>query len=441
MFPFTAKQREEVMTFVLGLVAEPPAEKFVYRPTEYQQAIIEGQKVLDKYNCAACHVLETEKWEIEYRPGELAVSSVADGFPFTNAVIPPDQIVASSSPDKQTGSLSAVLEGMPALAESGHPAVYEYDPTDIDESYAFEIDGTHDYDNTELMRSLTLWRPTVLDGEIADVGVEVRAFPTAVKQRHRPRGGDLALRLLPRILEIERGIGTAVPNSATAWGWLPPPLHVEGTKVQADWLHSFLLEPGMIRPGAIMRMPKFNMSSAEATALVNYFAARDGATYPYEYVEQTTPAELQQREEEYAEKANVTADPNSHHRLDAAMSIIVSGANGCVKCHIFGDYQPPGLARAGNTAPNLENVYKRLRRDYIRPWIANPAKILPYTPMNVVIAHDKPEMWQSSFAGTAEEQLDGVVDLLMNYDEYVTQQSSIKGMVKTQPPAEAAAAN
>ena len=38
-----------------------------------------------------------------------------------------------------------------------------------------------------------------------------------------------------------------------------------------------------------MRMPKFNMSSAEATALVNYFGARDGASYPYEYVEETDP--------------------------------------------------------------------------------------------------------------------------------------------------------
>src|SRR5690606_15044793 len=31
-FPFTDAEREAVITFVLGLVSEPPAEKFLYQP-------------------------------------------------------------------------------------------------------------------------------------------------------------------------------------------------------------------------------------------------------------------------------------------------------------------------------------------------------------------------------------------------------------------------
>ena len=66
-----------------------------------------------------------------------------------------------------------------------------------------------------------------------------------------------------------------------AYGWLPPPLIGEGNKVQTAWLHDFLLDPYPIRPAVFLRMPKFNMSSAEATALANYFAAVDNADFPY----------------------------------------------------------------------------------------------------------------------------------------------------------------
>ena len=47
-----------------------------------------------------------------------------------------------------------------------------------------------------------------------------------------------------------------------------------------------------------MRMPRFNMSPDEATALVNYFAARDNATYPYEYLERKSPERIEQLETE-----------------------------------------------------------------------------------------------------------------------------------------------
>ena len=128
----------------------------------------------------------------------------------------------------------------------------------------------------------------------------------------------------------------------------------------------------MIRPGAVMRMPKFNMSSAEATALVNYFGARDGASYPYEYVEETDPSMIEKLDEQYADNGG------DGTRFDSAMGIVTAQA-GCVKCHVYGDYVPGGslsgtASRAGNTAPNLANVGNRLRRDYIRPWVANPAQ-------------------------------------------------------------------
>ena len=46
-FPFNEEQREQVITFVLGLVSEPPAEKFVFKPDPRRAAEIAGRQVLN----------------------------------------------------------------------------------------------------------------------------------------------------------------------------------------------------------------------------------------------------------------------------------------------------------------------------------------------------------------------------------------------------------
>jgi hypothetical protein len=96
--------------------------------------------------------------------------------------------------------------------------------------------------------------------------------------------------------------------------------------------------------------------------------------------------------------------------------------------------------------PNLAQVYKRLRPDYVRRWIAYPTLILPYTAMPENIKYN-PEQEQVSdqwFHGTRTEQVDGLVDLLMNFDEYAKRQTRIADLVpppvKTEEGAEAPAA-
>src|SRR5207244_7955128 len=87
-----------------------------------------------------------------------------------------------------------------------------------------------------------------------------------------------------------------------AYGWLPPPLINEGKKVQTAWLHDFLLDPYPIRPAVFLRMPRFNMSSSEATALANYFAAVDNADFPYAYSSGRDRSRLAAMEAEYAQR-------------------------------------------------------------------------------------------------------------------------------------------
>lgn len=52
----------------------------------------------------------------------------------------------------------------------------------------------------------------------------------------------------------------------------------------------------------------------------------------------------------------------------------------CLACHVFGDPNVPG-ANSNPTAPNLLLTYERLRRDWVKAWLASPARIQPGTKM------------------------------------------------------------
>ena len=85
-------------------------------------------------------------------------------------------------------------------------------------------------------------------------------------------------------------------------------------------------------------------------------------------------------------------------------------------------------------APRLDRVHARLRPEYIHRWLANPVRTLPYTGMPMNIPPDKP-LDQKLFAGTSEQQLNGLVDLLMNFDRLAQSQMSIKSRIKPVAPA------
>ena len=123
--------------------------------------------------------------------------------------------------------------------------------------------------------------------------------------------------------------------------------------------------------------------------------------------------------------------PEGMQRLDDAMKIVVNG-NFCVKCHLVADYSPAGGNRA--KAPQLADVYRRLRPEYVRNWIANPKMILPYTSMPVNIPYqDPPAVLSQLYHGTNVEQVQALTDLLMNYDQYTGQSTKIADRVQPAP--------
>lgn len=442
-FPLNDPDREAIVTFVLGLVADPPADEFLYHPDPRTKAIVEGQHVLDKFNCGGCHVLRPERWDLVFRPGEIRTQPSVEDYPFVAPHYAPEQIEASLQPDPLRGTLHATVEGMPSINnDDGSPIVLdeEGDP----------IEDVGDYDPELLQYRFDLWSPTVIEGNVYQPGVVPLTVPTRlIKQRRPTLGGDLAKALVPRVIELERQVNPAAKGTE-AWGWLPPPLHDLGRKVRSDWLHSFLLDPHMIRPAVVMRMPRFNMSSDEATKLVNYFAAKDNMEFPFEFDERARDAHLAVAEQAYRERRGNGGDgsssptsPTDQLRFDDAMKIVTDG-NYCVKCHLVGDFEPEGSDRA--KAPDLSRVYHRLRPEIVRKWIANPTRILPYTsmPVNVQYDPDAPNLGgvsQDLYHGTSVEQLDALVDLLMNYDRYTSGRSLISPLVKqASPPTDTDAA-
>ena len=422
LFPLTPQQREAVVTFVLGLVAEPPAEKFLYHPTPRREALVQGKAVIEKYNCAGCHILELDKWELEFQPGDFDPPPAVTDYAFLAAHLPDTELAKSATPDPYRGVLRTTVVGTQAVDDdTAQPIIWDEEGDPIEEG--------EQYDPSTFIFPFELWEPAALEGTTHPVGVRQMAIPaTSIRNRTPGWGGDLTRMLMPTVTALEKQVNPAAKGTESM-SWLPPPLIGQGTKVQPDWMHDFLLEPYPIRPAVFLRMPRFNMSSEEATKIVNYFAARDDMSYPFDYDPRTSAGHLTTAESQFRE--TVGSDKT---RLEHAMQIVTNG-NYCVKCHLIGEYTPSGSTRA--LAPNLAEVHNRLRPDFVRRWIANPKKILPYTamPVNIPFNPNAPHLGgvdQAIYPGTSIQQLDALVDLLMNFPTYSSSQNDIGRLVSQQ---------
>jgi cytochrome c551/c552 len=343
-FELSESQREAIITFILGLTDEAPPAKYVYRPSPTRKTILEGRKVLDKYACAACHTLTLEQWTLDD---------------------------------------SRKLLGMPRLSAAG--AVLEEEDDDGNPVCFF-----------------TLWEPAGQGGREKVGGPDVVVPKNHLAAVQPPWGGTLARLLYPLVLAEARQSGSSAAE-VEAWGWLPPALVHEGAIVQPDWLFRYLLEPTVIRPAAVLRMPRFNLSSAEAAKLTDYFAATAGVEFPY------------------TAKPIAASAPLDPERLDNAQKLLVDRTTFCGKCHATGDDAPAERNRT-LLAPRLDEVGRRMRPEYIRRWLADPKSVLPYTAMPSHFPTTGEPLGQDIFSGSSREQLDAVTELLIRYDEYMKRQ-------------------
>ncbi len=132
----------------------------------------------------------------------------------------------------------------------------------------------------------------------------------------------------------------------------PPYLGPEGSRVQEQWLHQFLQGPFKIRPLVKMRMPSYGFSDVDISTATNYFLSmhkRPLVMTNYEY------------------PVNNALVPYGKALVDKLK---------CVSCHSIGTQGADGAK-----SPNLLNVKKRMRPDWVGHWLARPDSIMPGTPM------------------------------------------------------------
>ncbi len=138
----------------------------------------------------------------------------------------------------------------------------------------------------------------------------------------------------------------------------PPVLNVEGEKVQANWLFSFLKAPVPIRPWLQLRMPTFGFTDPEVNTLVRYFNGLSKVEIPYAYFDDgKVPPEY----------------------LDAGRVLVSKDYFNCFSCHQQGDKKPEGTPEGW--APDLTLARSRLNPNWILKWLQDPQKVQPGTKM------------------------------------------------------------
>ncbi|MDB6121136.1 MAG: Cytochrome c [Pedosphaera sp.] len=135
----------------------------------------------------------------------------------------------------------------------------------------------------------------------------------------------------------------------------PPALTDAGNKLRASWLDEVLNKQKRIRPWMKLRMPHFGQHNT--ASLVNHFAAQAGA--------------------EFGEGESIPQP--ILEQIQNGSKLIGKGQGGlsCIMCHDFRGEKSGGELRG----PDMTEMYARIRTDWLRRWLRDPARIQPGTAM------------------------------------------------------------
>ena len=411
---------EAIATFILGLVAEPPPVKYVYTPDTQVADRIEGERLLQKFNCIGCHMVDAP---------EIRVTTTLDN-------LPDGSLAAAEYPEAR----ELLLKIRPARTIPLNP--------DANGNVSYSFHGLSvarpgpdddDLDPEEREYAYNLWEPLTFNwmgkDEKGQPAPQTRTvLPSARMLVPEPnlvsetpaRGGRFAEWLVTDILSR-----ATEPNRDLAWQQSPPPLIAEGIKVQTPWLYRFLKNPNRLRHTTVLRMPRFNLDDDEARALANYFAAADKAEYPYQPVPQRQPDYLGDRNAEF--------NGADHDYLTESWRLF--NAPLCIKCHSLGGRPFKAVdPKKDIRGPNLDMVRDRLQADWVQVWLSNPKWFTPYTSMPQPFAKNQ-KLFPQHFGGNGLKQTTAVRDALMNYNRLMERDGTYVPPVAAKPAAGAPAAN
>lgn len=303
-----AEAREAVMTFVLGLVAEQIPMQHVHQPKNHRLAEVKGRQVLERFNCAGCHILRPGIFQFKSTPEtRLSLTTRYNALQRSDAW---KGDYPEFAPDfRWQGDPSAA--GKDVLTAYGIPSLEETDDEKnpyrirlrLAQSLQFPVVRKQG-DGKEVIA--TGEQGTIRAGDIFYPPMKDMVYPPAeyinngehlvnLPRNYGPWGGAFSDLLVKHLTAIDTVIYAKdqFGDSKNARAAGPPPLIGQGRRTQPEWLYQFLLDPHPVRKMAVLQMPKFNMSEEEARALVDYFAAVEAQVnervhleYPYPTIEQ-----------------------------------------------------------------------------------------------------------------------------------------------------------
>ncbi|MCA9073314.1 MAG: hypothetical protein KDA84_30530, partial [Planctomycetaceae bacterium] len=271
--------------------------------------------------------------------------------------------------------------------------------------------------------SYTLWDTLDVGGRILMPKNRILFQPDQVIQVGSGRGGHFTEWLVNRLSDGDLSKISKSRQSS------PPPLVLEGQKVQTPWLFKFLKNPDRIRNETVLRMPRFNMSDAEARAFANYFAAVDGAEYPYQEIRETQESYAAKMNREYHDRFPKESEEGGDY-LSQSWKLF-GKFKACRQCHsIAGDELKVTDPTQLTHGPNLDNrVAARFRPGYLEAWLHSPDWVLPYTAMVGPTAAAEP----AYFNGNPTMQVQALRDAMLNYNLLLQE----NGKIEPPPPAKA----
>jgi cytochrome c2 len=436
-FNFTDKQIESLTCFVVGLV-EDEVQRAKMVPSPEKLAMDTGLRVIRQKNCAACHVLEPGR--VDFVDDDDTHHSVRGQIVvFDEDKLPPPMVqerferhVANYSEEVEEVEeiIVRLLEPVPGLGQVGETAFTE----EVD---AVRVQPAWGGDFVELVAEYYLWGDDDHE-DVEDVDGERRDY-------------------------------SEEPYDKVRWTFAPPVLLNEGHKLQRDWFYEFLLDPMPLREQIRVRMPTFHWDAGEAGAVADYFASRARLDWPSRFTRQLMVDREQGAAEladamlaagyrtsketlegiasgapvetatgldalvAYARETGYTmagpVDPayesipqRSPSQLDPVLEadpafftrihdLAVKGPN-CVQCHYLRG-TPPTQDSPIAWAPDLDHARERLRPDWVREWLTDPARVYPGTAMPANFAGSQ---WQELLAVPGAQQIEAVLLWLFNLD-------------------------
>ena len=482
-FPLTSDEIEAISTFVLGLVAEPPAAEYLYRPTGAAHDRIVGEQVLDKYNCTGCHMIDLPVVQFAQEDltklnlSELKESDHPEALDLMLRMRPP----RNAHTGKKHLSIFALERWLKAYADTEERSdkvkeqISQLQAAGISARVldgGLKILGGSDLESIvdeqnesprarvayQQFRKFLAEHQDAMQDIIGTPVIEFHGLLNSAANPNDPEYEQFNSYQLWDTLELDVPSDKGEPQKKQMWpsstiGFAPSEFVSEkparGGKF-AEWLVRYLKDetsapnlgyvwqrvpPPLYQEGhkvqtnwlyRFLKNP-YRLRHFTVLRMPRFNLSDDEATILANYFAayDGTPYPYQdvpQRDKPYLQKTNrELADHTSGKDEYLADAWKVLNGKTCVGCHSVGGriYEKSSDPKQVQ-GPDLQHVATRLRPEWTQLWLYKPQWITPYTSMLAPFAKSQPG-YKSVLKGDPKLQTVALRDALMNYDRLLEQ--------------------